>query len=97
MSTLLGVAAIAVLVYVNQPKPPPVEPPSDRVVLLPDEDGKVGKVVVITDGAEQLLATAYAGAKVLRDGKIELATEDASAVALRYGAALRARPPRAVT
>jgi outer membrane protein OmpA-like peptidoglycan-associated protein len=98
MSALLGVAAIAALVYFNQPEPPPpVEPPSDRVVLLPDENGKVGKVVVITEGAEQLLATAYAGAKVLTGGKIELATEDAASVQLRYGAALGARPQKAVS
>jgi outer membrane protein OmpA-like peptidoglycan-associated protein len=97
MSALLGVAAIAALVYFNPPEPPPVEPPSDRVVLLPDENGKVGKVVVITDGSEQLLATAYAAAKVLTNGKIELATEDAASVELRYGAALGARPQKAVS
>lgn len=97
MSALLGVAAIAALVYFNQPEPPAVEPPSDRVVLLPDENGKVGKVVVITAGAEQLLATAYAGAKILASGKIELATEDAASVELRYGAALGAQPQKAVS
>jgi outer membrane protein OmpA-like peptidoglycan-associated protein len=97
MSAFLGVAAIAALVYFNQPEPPAVEPPSDRVVLLPDENGKVGKVVVITAGAEQLLATAYAGAKVLASGKIELATEDAASVELRYGAALGAQPQKAIT
>lgn len=94
MSPLLGVAILGLVAWLNQPAPE--APPPDRVVLLPEPDGKVGRVVVQTAGGERTLDAAYAAAEVVPGGRIEARTEDAAAVAQRYAAALAARPPRPV-
>lgn len=91
MSAVLGIAAIAAIVLLNQ------ETPTDRVVLLPDENGKVGKVVVKSASGEETLASAYAGAEVGTDGKIGTRREDAASVAQRYGAALALQPQKPVS
>lgn len=67
-----------------------------RVVLLPEPDGTVGKIVVRSAAGEKLLADAYAGAEV--DGRaIALVREDAGSVKQRFGIALAARAPRPVS
>lgn len=91
---VLIVPAIAIAAYLlTRNAPPPVLPP-DRVVLLPEADGKVGKVVVTTAGGEQVLDTAYAGAQVDAKGTIVRVTESEASVRARYGALLAAQPPR---
>jgi OOP family OmpA-OmpF porin len=90
MGPLLGVAAFALLAWLNSEEP--AKP--DRVVLLPGPDGKVGKVVVRSSAGESLLDAAYAAADVDAAGKIQARTEDANSVRQRYGATLDARPPR---
>lgn len=69
-------------------------PPPDRVVLLPDADGKVGALVVKSATGEQVLDTAYAGVAVDAKGAIAAAPETEATVRARYGAVLDARPPR---
>lgn len=83
-----AVAAIAILLQAE---------PADRVVLLPDANGKVGAVMVKTAGGERLLDQAYAGAVVDRQGRIEAVREDATTVRERFGAALAAQPMRPVS
>ena len=69
----------------------------DRVVLLPDPDGKVGAVVVRSAGGEKVLDTAYAGAEVVKGGAISPRQESAEGVKARYGSVLGATPPRPVS
>ena len=95
MSPLLGFAIVATIAYWNQE--PPKAPPTDRIVLLPGEDGKVGKVSVKTGASEHHLTTAYAGAEVGVAGAIDARTEDADSVKQRYGAVLAARPMKPVS
>jgi outer membrane protein OmpA-like peptidoglycan-associated protein len=69
----------------------------DRVVLLPDADGKVGKVVVKSAAGEQLLDTPYAMADVSGRGAIAARSSDAADVQSRYGSTLAAQPRRPVS
>lgn len=69
----------------------------DRVVLLPDPDGKVGAVVVRSAAGEKVLDTAYAGAEVVKGGAITPRQESAEGVQARYGSVLGATPPRPVS
>jgi OmpA-OmpF porin, OOP family len=90
MAPLLGVAAVALVIWLNQG-----EAPTDRVVLLPEENGKVGKVLVKSAAGEQTLATAWAGVRVGASGAIESRTEDEAEIRQRYAAVFGARPPPA--
>jgi outer membrane protein OmpA-like peptidoglycan-associated protein len=68
---------------------------ADRFVLLPDEDGKVGEVVVTTAGVDKTLSSAYSCAQVADAGQIKGDCETAEAVNNRYGELLAARPEMA--
>lgn len=67
----------------------------ERVVLLPEANGKVGAIVVKTAQGEQLLDTAYASVRVDRGGRLHRddAQSAAAATQERYAATLAARPP----
>jgi outer membrane protein OmpA-like peptidoglycan-associated protein len=69
----------------------------DRVVLLPDPDGKAGAVVVKAAGGEQVLDQAYAEAAIGSRGAIAARRSDAAEVAQRYGGTLGAQPRRPVS
>ncbi|MFM0035760.1 OmpA family protein [Paraburkholderia strydomiana] len=71
--------------------------PPDRIVLLPDPEGKVGAVIVHSAKAEQTIDTAYAGVDVTKNGAIEKTMDSRSGVQARYGELLAARPPRPMT
>ena len=71
-------------------------PDPARVILLPEPDGSVGKIIVSANGTEQLLEKAYAGVEV-DAGRTASIQESASVVQERYGSVLGARPPRAVS
>lgn len=88
MEAILAIAAVVALIF-SQSAPTP-----ERVVLLPDDSGKVGKVLVKTAAGEQSLASAYAGARIAADGKLEARSEDAAEIAQRYGALLATLPPK---
>jgi outer membrane protein OmpA-like peptidoglycan-associated protein len=68
--------------------------PPDRIVLLPDPEGKVGAVIVHSAKAEQTIDTAYAGVDVTKNGAMEKTMDSRSGVQARYGELLAARPPR---
>ena len=87
MSPLIPLIVIAIAVIGQQPA-------SDRVVLLPDAEGKVGKVIVLSSTEQQLLDTAYAAIEINGKGNITQRKEDAVSVQTRDGALLEARPPR---
>lgn len=69
----------------------------DRIILLPDPEGKVGAVVVHSASGEQVLNSAYAGVGVTRSGEMEKIQGNQTSVQARYGELLAARPPRPVT
>lgn len=65
----------------------------DRVVLLPNQDGQAGAVVIETSGKQTLLNSAYAGAEI-QDGQILQKQESRDSVNERYGAVLQTLPAR---
>ncbi|MEH6516813.1 MAG: OmpA family protein [Halioglobus sp.] len=77
----------------DAPPPPPPPPPPDKIVLLPDEDGNVGKLIVTSAAGEQTLDSAYAAVEVQKSGEISETKESKEAVASRYGTLLDATPP----
>jgi outer membrane protein OmpA-like peptidoglycan-associated protein len=68
----------------------------DLVVLLPDKDGKVGKVFVHNPKGEATLDTAYAAARTSSSGvKRDTASKDELKDV--FGSALTAMPPRPIS
>jgi outer membrane protein OmpA-like peptidoglycan-associated protein len=65
----------------------------ERVILLPDGEGRTGALVVRTPRDQVELATAYAAAEV-RDGSVRLARSDPGQVEERYGELLKVAPAR---
>ena len=80
-------AVLALSVLANcAPKP-------DLIILLPEEDGKVGKVAVETDGGGSvLLDKPYASVTVGEGGKLETATASKEEVSSVFADALAAKP-----
>ncbi len=71
--------------------------PPDKVILLPDPEGKVGAVIVRSATEEQLINKAYAGVDVAKGGAMEQTLDSQASVQARYGDLLAARPPRPMT
>ena len=71
--------------------------PPDKIILLPDPEGKVGAVIVHSATGEQTINKAYAGVDVAKGGAIEKTMDSQSSVQARYGELLAARPPRPMT
>src|SRR6201991_1539000 len=69
----------------------------DKIILLPDPDGKVGAVVVHSATGEQTIDKAYAGVDVTKSGSIEKTLDSQSTVQARIGEPPPARPPRPMT
>lgn len=89
---LLSAAAFFTLVWLAGCSTPP-----DKIILLPDPEGKVGAVVVHSANREQIIDKAYAGVDVAQSGTIENTMDSPSSVQARYSALLAARPPRPMT
>jgi outer membrane protein OmpA-like peptidoglycan-associated protein len=87
----LGLLALGLVACAAKPPAPP--PPSERIILLPGADGKVGELVV-TAGNEVRLREAYGAALVDANG-VRFAQASPAEVAERYGGALAAMPPGA--
>jgi len=68
--------------------------PPDKIILLPDPEGKVGAVIVHSATGEQTINKAYAGVDVAKGGAIEKTMDSQSSVETRYAELLAARPPR---
>jgi outer membrane protein OmpA-like peptidoglycan-associated protein len=77
--------------------PPRAAVPEEQVILLPGPDGKVGSVVVVRDGARQVLAEPYAASRISADGQQSVARVSEPEVRADYGAALGAMPARPAT
>ncbi len=70
---------------------------TDRIVLLPDDQGKVGKLNVGNAGGDTLLDSAYATASASGSRKAEAGHTDADAVHKDFGTVLAALPPTPVS
>lgn len=64
----------------------------NRVILLPDADGKVGAVVVMSDSGNRVLDTAYGAAHLGTEGQVEEAAASAGEVESRFGQLLQQQP-----
>ena len=69
----------------------------DHIVLLPDDQGKVGKLNVGNEGGETLLDSAYATADARSGSKAERGSTTAAQVRQDFGAVLDALPPAPVS
>ena len=75
-----------------QPPPAPAPAPADTVILLPNEDGSVGELVVQSDVGEQTLDRAFATVDVDQQGGLSTRTESESSVGVKFGSLLDATP-----
>ena len=82
-------AAFVTLVFLSACSTPP-----DKIILLPDPEGKVGAVIVHSATAQQTINKAYSGVDVTQGGAIEKTMDSQSSVETRYSQLLAARPPR---
>lgn len=71
--------------------------PTSTVVLLPDADGRAGRVELQTDVARQTLDAPYASANVTHRGVFVARTENADEIQRRYAQVLAARPAMPVS
>jgi OOP family OmpA-OmpF porin len=62
--------------------------PPDKIILLPDPEGKVGAVIVHSATGEQTINKAYAGVDVTSSGAIETTMDSQAAVQTRYAEVL---------
>lgn len=95
MHPAIVILAVGALIAWMEDTPVPVV--RERVVLLPDADGRVGQVTVTTPSDAATLDRAYAVADVLSDGKVVRGEESAESVRVRFAAALAAQPPQPVS
>src|SRR5262245_28068163 len=93
---LLGLLVFSACATPPPPSPPPVATPTrdDLIVLLPDQEGKTGAVSVTHAGAEQVLDTPYAAARIKEEGRVDRTPATPEEVNRVFGAALGAQPPR---
>ena len=73
------------------------KPRNDMVVVLPEQDGKVGAVVVREGSREIVLDSAYASARSSEAGGMRAAPSSAGEVSKVFGPALSAQPARPVS
>jgi OOP family OmpA-OmpF porin len=69
----------------------------DRVVLLPDPEGRTGTLVVKTAQGETVLDRPYQAADVDRAGRVETRTLAPAEVRQQFGQALAAQPLRPIS
>ena len=70
---------------------------SERIVLLPNQDGSASAVVVKTAGGELVLDKSYSSAEVSQGGRIKSLQQSAESVSTRYSAVIAAQPQRPVS
>lgn len=91
----------AVLLLAGCAAPPPAPPPQPRttVTLMPDEDGKVGAVLLSNAAGTQRIDQAYAAATAVGAASAPGAAQPQgeAAVNAAHAELLKAQPPRPVT
>ena len=93
----MRLAVLALALVISACAQPPKAPKyGERVVLLPNRDGRPSAVIVKRAGGEQQIANAYEGVELV--GGIERRTAaSADHVENRYGELLKLQPPRAMS
>jgi OOP family OmpA-OmpF porin len=96
MHPAIPIVVISALIalFAGEDKPPTA---NETIILLPDQDGRSGALVIATPGAEVTLDHAYAGADIYPHGRIERIEADPATANARFSAALGARPPLPVS
>jgi outer membrane protein OmpA-like peptidoglycan-associated protein len=97
MHPAIPIVLIGLLVQWVGEQPPPPLSPQERIVLLPDADGRVGALTITTKSATEVLDRPYAGADVYTDGGVVGVREQAESVAEHFALALEALPPAPVS
>lgn len=93
---VLALLAVTIAGCAKPPAPPPPPKPpqySERVILLPNRDGRPSAVVVKRATGEQELSKPFQGVE-LAAGKEQPATYTEAEVARRYGVLLQTQPAR---
>jgi len=93
MRTIIVLAVAAAIFFLVYQK----EAPKDRIILLPEANGKPSSVVVKSVKGNALLDRPYAAANVGGKGTITLNQSNDKEVSTRFGAVLTAIPPRPVS
>ncbi len=94
MEWMLAVQALTVLIiYALTPVA------AEKVILLPDEDGNVGQVIVTSasEGSSRTIDSAYGAIEVGSGGRLATASESEASVRAHYGEVLDAAPPAPVS
>jgi len=69
----------------------------DRVILLPNSEGGVGKIAILRDGQETVIGEPYASAHTDDRGHLDSAILDAADVRKEFAAELAGLPARPIT
>ena len=95
MKAFIAIAVALAVAGCAQPKPKPKPAPrySERVILLPNRDGRPSAVIVKRATGEQELSSPYQGLE-LSGSREQPAQLSASDVQSRYGGVLEAQPAR---
>jgi OmpA-OmpF porin, OOP family len=89
LAFLLLPAAVIGLSIWSQPGPVQT---NDTIILLPDENGGVGSVVISGESGEQTLDTAYGTVSTGDSGSLAVGTTSADEVSAQFGELLNATP-----
>lgn len=68
----------------------------DRVILLPNADGGVGRIAILRDGQETVIGEAYGSARTDDRGGLDRATLEEAAVRKEFAAELATLPARPI-
>jgi len=68
--------------------------PSERVVLLPNADGRPSAVIIEAAGQRAVVETSWGEARVGKGGRVEHRQATAAEIEARFANVLAARPPR---
>jgi outer membrane protein OmpA-like peptidoglycan-associated protein len=90
MASRAALAALALLLLVGCAKPMR----DDLYVLMPDQEGKTGVLVVESGGQQAVLDRPYASARVAEPGRVQPGTVSEPEARQAFGAALDAQPAR---
>jgi outer membrane protein OmpA-like peptidoglycan-associated protein len=93
---ICAAAALTIFGCAEPPKPKPKPVYSERIVLLPNKDGRDSAVIVKRATGDQRISTPYEAVELVgsKENRSELAQEE---VEKRYGGVLEAQPARPFT
>ncbi|NRR34344.1 OmpA family protein [Oxalobacteraceae bacterium] len=72
-----------------------IHPPTEKITLLPSQDGRPSALVIISSSGETVLDQPFRSASIARGGQVNTTSDEAAAIQSRYGTTLAALPQRA--